>query len=64
MGLQTEDILRMLGDNMVNISGSNSDLDDMLDAKIMRLVRLLPDEHKLSLLDLLELTVAGYIAKK
>lgn len=56
-GIPVDDIIRMMGDNEVDISGSSA--DDDLDTRIMRLVRQLPEALKLSLYDLLKVTVDG-----
>lgn len=59
IGVSVQDILTMMGDSPVDISGDA----DGIDSQIMALVRKLPDQQKQSLLDLLQWTVEG-VAKK
>ena len=55
-----DDVLVRLDDIEINISGKpTADQGDELDNRIMMLVRQLPEELKLSLLDVLQAAVAG-----
>lgn len=62
MDVPLDDVLRKLDDTLVDISGEDSEEDD-LTVRIMRLVHRLPDDLKLSLLDLLRAAASGAKAK-
>ena len=59
-GKSLDALLDLLGDEtIVSLEKLTDTKDDELDSRIMVLVRLLPREQKLSLLDLLSVTVQG-----
>jgi len=59
-GKSLDALLELLGDDtVVSLEKPIATEDDELDSRIMVLVRLLPREQKLSLLDLLSVTVQG-----
>lgn len=59
VGSSLEDLMCLMGDNLINIEEPAADESSELDNRIMNLIRQLPEDLKLSLFDLLQAAVVG-----